>query len=83
MDVGLIGYGILIIYLIIRCAILHARIEKLELISRKHDEGIQDLYTRKANRQPVIETMIPPDMDKEAAKEMIEKYLSMYNVHKK
>ena len=60
-----IGLGCTSILLSICITSLAKRVRHLEFISKKHDKGIQDLYTRKVNRQLGIEATIPPSVDEE------------------
>ena len=70
--------GAACILLCICVAHLEKRVSYLELVSKKHDEGIQDLYTRKANRQIGIEATIPPNVDENHIEYLMRKHTADY-----
>lgn len=45
---------IAVILLAIYCASLNSKIKVLNMLVISHDKSIQDLYIRKANREPMI-----------------------------
>lgn len=49
-----IGLCIAVILLAIYCASLSSKIEFLNRMVKLNDKAIQDLYIRKANREPMI-----------------------------